>query len=142
MRRVRSTLKEGGFPILVVAGVNLFLVLCVCVLLSNHLGPRFGFTVQPDESHFSIGSYDRDRTHIVSVAPGDMPRIYVGSKLVRKGYEGFEKHLASWNAPNPSRVSVILVIDKAVSSGVVNKLTDMILSHGFTCSYAGVPALE
>lgn len=37
MRRVRSTLKEGGFPILVVAAVNLFLVLCVCVLLPNHL---------------------------------------------------------------------------------------------------------
>lgn len=142
MRRVRSSLKEGGFPILVVAGVNLFLLLCTCVLLSNHLGPRFGFTVQPQESHFRIGSYDRNNTHIVSVAAGDSPRIYVGADLVRGGFEGFEQQLAAWDCPAPSRVSVILVLDKAVPSGVAHRLTDMILSHGFTCSYAGVPALK
>lgn len=142
MRRVRSTLKEGGFPILVVAAVNLFLVLCVCVLLSNHLGPHFGYTVQPQESHFVIGSYNRDYTHIVSVAPGNTPRIYVGSELVRGGYEGFEKHLSEWKIANPSRVSVILVLDKAVSAGVSQRLTDMILSHGYSCSYAAVPTIE
>ncbi|MBP3498592.1 MAG: hypothetical protein J6J97_00740 [Akkermansia sp.] len=142
MRRVRSTLKEGGFPILVVAAVNLFLVLCVCVLLPNHLGPHYGFSVQPQESHFVIGSYNRDFAHIVSVAPGDTPRLYVESELVRGGYDGFEKCLESWKTPNPSRVSVILVLDKAVSSGVAQRLTDMILSHGYTCSYAAVPAIE
>ncbi|MBR1982796.1 MAG: hypothetical protein IKA23_08605 [Akkermansia sp.] len=142
MRRVRSTLKEGGFPIIVVAGVNLFLVLCVCVLLSNHLMPRFGFTVQPQETHFAIESYNRDLTHIVSVAPGAEPRLYVGSELVRGGFPGFEQQLKSWSVPNPSRVSVILVLDKAVPAGVVHRLTDMVLSHGYTCSYAGVPALE
>lgn len=142
MRRVRSTLKQSGFPILVVAGVNLFLVLCVCVLLSNHLGPRFGYTVQPQESHFRISSYDRDNTHIVSVAPGEQPRIYVGANLLRGGLDGFEQQLCSWDCPNPSRVTIILVLDKAVPSGVAQRLTDMILTHGFTCSYAAVPALE
>ena len=143
MRRVRSSLKNGGFPILVIALVNLFLVLCVCVLLSNHLVPRFGYSVQPQESHFVIGSYNRDYTHIVSVAPGDTPRIYVGAELVRGGYEGFDKFLRDW-APegNPSKVSVILVLDKAVSAGVSQRLTDMILSHGYTCCYAAVPAIE
>lgn len=142
MRRVRSTLKEGGFPIVVVAAMNLFLVLCICVLLSNHLVPRFGYTVQPQESRFVIGSYNRDYTHIVSVAPGDEPRIYVGSELVRGGYEGFEQYLEQWKVTNPSRVSVILVLDKAVSSGVSHRLTDMILAHGYSCSYAAVPAIE
>ena len=142
MRRVRSRLKDGGFPIVVIAGVNLFLVLCVCVLLSNHLVPRFGYSVQPQESHFVIGAYDRDNSHIVSVAPGDTPRLYIGSELVRDGYAGFEKHLASWETANPSRVSVILVLDKAVPAGAVHHLTDLILKHGFTCSYAGVPALD
>lgn len=142
MHRVRSTLKEGGFPILVVAGVNLFLLLCTCVLLTNHLGPRFGYTVQPQESHFRMASYDRNNTYTVSVAPGDSPRIYVGGDLVRGGFEGFEKQLAAWDCPVPSRVSVILVMDTAVPVGVSQRLTDMILSHGFTCSYAGVPALK
>ena len=142
MRRVRSTLKEGGFPILVVAAVNLFLVLCVCVLLSNHLGPHYGYTVQPQESHFVIGSYNRDYSHIVSVAPGDSPRIYVGAELVRGGYEGFEKRLDEWGTGNPSRVSVILVLDKAVSAGVSQRLTDMILSRGYMCCHAAVPAIE
>lgn len=142
MRRVRSTLNEGGFPILVVAVVNLFLILCVCVLLTNHLGPRFGYTVQPQESRFVIGAYNRDYTHIVSVAPGDSPRIYVGSELVRDGYEGFEKHLQEWKIKNPERVSVVLVLDKAVSSGICHRLTDMILAHGYSCSYAAVPTIE
>ena len=142
MRRVRSTLNEGGFPILVVAAVNLFLVLCVCVLLSNHLGPHYGYTVQPQESHFVIGSYNRDYSHIVSVAPGDSPRIYVGAELVRGGYEGFEKCLDEWGNGNPSRVSVILVLDKAVSSGVSQRLTDMILARGYMCCHAAVPAIE
>lgn len=142
MRRVRSTLKESGFPILVVAAVNLFLVLCVCVLLSNHLVPRFGYTVQPQESRFVIGSYNRDYTHIVSVAPGDTPRIYVGAELVRGGYDGFAGYLDKWKIANPSRVSVILVMDKAVSAGVAQRLTDMILSRGYSCSYAAVPAIE
>ena len=142
MRRVRSTLKEGGFPILVVAAVNLFLVLCVCVLVSNHLGPHYGHTVQPQESHFVIGAYNRNYSHIVSVAPGDSPRIYVGAELVRGGYEGFEKYLDEWKDSNPSRVSVILVMDKAVSSGVAMRLTDMILARGYSCSYAAVPAIE
>lgn len=142
MRRVRSTLKSAGVPILVAAGVNVFLVLCLCVLLTNHLTPRFGYTVQPQESHFTIASYDRNHTHIVSVAPGETPRLYVGANLVKDGFEGFEAQLASWNSSNPSHVSVVLVIDKAVPAGVVHRLTDMILSHGFTCSYAGVPALE
>ena len=48
MRRVRSTLNEGGFPILAVAAVNLILILCVCLLLPNHLGPRYGYGVQAD----------------------------------------------------------------------------------------------
>ena len=144
MRRVRSHLKDGGLPILVVAGVNLFLILCICVLLTNHLVPRFGFKVHPQTSHFVMGSYDRDRTHVVSVAPGDMPRLYVGANLVQGGYEGFEKCLAEWgqNESNPSRISVVLVLDKAVSAGMVQRLSDMVLSHGFTCCYAGVPALE
>ncbi len=127
---------------LVVTAVNLFLVLCVCVLLPNHLGPHYGYTVQPQESHFVIGSYNRDFTHIVSVAPGDVPRIYVGSELVRGGYEGFQKRLESWNTGSPSRVTVILVLDKAVSAGVAQHLTDMVLSCGFSCSHAAVPAIE
>lgn len=127
---------------MVMAGINLFLVLCVCVLLTNHLTPRYGVTVQPQNSRFVIGSYDRDNMHIVSVAPGNVPRLYVGSELVNGGYEGFEEFLTSLDVPNPSRVSIVLVIDKAVSAGAVQRLTDMVLAHGFTCSYAGVPTLE
>ena len=61
---------------------------------------------------------------------------------MRHGYDSFEKQLVSWEGSNPSRVTVILVLDKAVSAGVVHKLTNMILKHGFTCSYAGAPAME
>lgn len=144
MRRVRSTLRDGGAPILLIAGVNLFLVLCLCVLLTNHLVPRYGVTVRPAESHFVMDGYDRSLVHIVSVAPGDEPRIYVGSELLPGGISAFRLQLDEWKkqAKNPSEVTVVLVVDEAVSAGAVQQLTDMVLCCGFVCSYSAVPALN
>ncbi|MBQ2813477.1 MAG: hypothetical protein IJE66_00535 [Akkermansia sp.] len=144
MRKVRSGLTNGGASILVLTGANLFVLLCVCVLLTNHLVPRYGCRVSPAESHFVMGRYDRDTAHIVSVAAGDEPRIYDGSMLVQEGVPGFAALLDDWAAATdiPKRVNVVLVFDKAVSSGTVQKLTDMVLTRGFSCSHAAVPALD
>lgn len=144
MRKVRSGLTNGGASILVLTGANLFVLLCVCVLLTNHLVPRFGSRVSPAESHFVMGRYDRDTAHIVSVAAGDEPRIYNGSLMVQGGMSGFASLLDSWaaDADSPKRVNVVLVFDKAVSSGTVQQITDMVLSRGFSCSHAAVPALD
>ena len=144
MRKVRSGLTSGGASILVLTGANLFVLLCVCVLLTNHLVPRYGCRVSPADSHFVMGRYDRDTAHIVSVAAGDSPRIYDGSRMVKGGLTGFGDLLDSWAAAtdSPKRVNVVLVLDKAVASGTVQQITDMVLTRGFTCSYAAVPALD
>lgn len=144
MRKVRSRLTSGGGSILVLTGANLFILLCVCVLLSNHLVPRYGCRVNPSESFFVMGAYERENSHIVTITAGDSPRIYDGSYLIEGGIAGFGARLEEWKrevALN-TKLHVVLVPDRAVSSGTLQQITDMILSCGFTCSYAAVPNMK
>lgn len=139
MRRIRSSLKGTGFAIIAVAGVNLFLLLCLCVLLNTHRLPRYGVSVLPAESHFVIGHFDRSHSHILTMTPGDTPRFFLEEKEVEGGLEGVEALLSGWDSPNPERVVVVLVCDEAVSAGTVQRVADMVLMHGFTCAFAGRP---
>lgn len=139
MRIPHDRLPDRGPVIVIVACVGLFLVLCLTVLLPNHIVPRFGMRVRPAESHFVMGSYDRDAGHVVSVAPGDTPRVFVESEEVPGGVKGLEAFLRQWDCANPSRVRVVLVVDAAVSAGTMQELADMVLRHKFTCSFAGLP---
>lgn len=143
MRKVRSRLKNGGASLMVVSAAALFLALCVCILLTNHVVPRYGLRVRPAESHFVMGAYDRDNTRIVSVAAGKEPRVYLESRLVSGGIQGFKTMLADWAKveKKPAKITVVLVVDRAVPSGVVQELTDAILLHGFNCCYSGVPTM-
>lgn len=142
MRKVRSRLTSDGGSILVLTGANLFILLCVCVLLTNHLVPRYGCRVNPSESHFVMGNYDRAHSRIISVAAGDAPRIYDGSMLVEGGIPGLSARLEEWKREvGGKRLHIVLVPDKAVSTGTLQQITDMILSCGFTCSYAAVPVM-
>lgn len=140
MRLPHDSLPDRGPVIVIVACVGLFLVLCLTVLLPNHIVPRFGMRVRPAESHFVMGSYDRDAGHVVSVAPGDTPRVYVESEEVPGGVKGFEAYLKKWDCDTPSRVRVTLVVDAAVPAGTMQELADMVMRHKFTCSFAGLPA--
>ncbi len=143
MRKVRSRLTGGGGSILILSGANLFILLCVCVLLTNHLVPRYGCRVNPSESHFVMGAYDRESSRIVTIAAGDSPQIYDGSLLVEGGIAGFGARLEEWKRETGlnAKLHIVLVPDRAVSSGTLQQITDMILSCGFTCSYAAVPAM-
>ncbi len=142
MRRVRSSLKGNGFHIVVIALLNLFLLLCICVLLHHHRLPRYGANVRPAETHFVMGSYDRSTSHIITVTPGESPRFYIEENGIANGLEGVEAVLKSWDCAVPARVTVVLVCDEAVSAGTLQILADMVLSHGFTCTFAGRPALD
>ena len=135
-------LPDRGPVIVIVAVLSLLLVLCVLVLLPNHIVPRYGMLARPSESHFVMGAYDRATGHVVSVAPGDTPRVYVESKEIPGGLQGFEECLRQWDCDTPSRVRVLLVVDAAVPAGVMQQLTDMVLSHGFSCGFSGIPNHE
>lgn len=142
MRHISSRLTHSGASALFVSGALLVLVLCACALLTNHLVPRYGTRVRPAESHFIMGSYDRSLSHIVTILPGDTPRLYAESTPLADGLNGFAAALDSWTCDTPGRVTVILVIDEAVSAGTVQRAVDMILAHGFNCSFSGTPATE
>ncbi len=143
MKRFRSTrLGSGGPVILVVAGINLFLLLCMCVLLGTHLLPRYGVNVRPAASHYVMSAYDRDQTHLITVAAGMPPCYYMEGKLIPEGLEGVETQLRSWDCASPARVIVLIVADAAVPAGDVQRLADRVLLHGFTCMLAGRPDLN
>ena len=144
MRIRHNSLPDRGPAIVIVAVVLLFLVLCILVLLPNHIVPRYGMLARPSESHFVMGSYDRATGHVVSVALGanGSPRVFVESKEIPGGLQGFEACLSQWDCDTPSRVRVLLVVDAAVPSGILQQLTDMALSHGFSCGFSGIPAVK
>ncbi len=139
MRRIRSSLGSGGFPILVVAGVCLFVLLCTCVMLSNHLLPRYGLNVRPATSHFLMSAFDRSQTHILTVTPGSPPCYYLEGRMIEGGMKGVEEKLREWDCATPSQVCVLVVADQAVPSGDLQNLADLILLHRFTCMIAGRP---
>lgn len=143
MSRVRSRLGEGGFGIIAIAVVNLFLLLCLCVLLNTHRLPRYGLVVRPSESHFIIGAIDRTNVHHITITPGDPPRFYESAIEIKGGISGLEKRLEEWaaGASTPDRVVIIITCDEAVSSGTAQRVADMVLLRGFTCTFSGRPPL-
>ncbi|MCH5285205.1 MAG: hypothetical protein J1E42_06350 [Akkermansiaceae bacterium] len=142
MRRVRSNLKGSGFAIIILAGVNLFVLLCMCVLLNSYRPPRYGINVRPAASHFVIGSYDRALSHIITVTPGETPRFFLEDREVTRGLDGMDEVLDAWASPTPAQVTVIIVCDEAVAVGTIQQLADKIMTRGYTCAFFGRPALD
>lgn len=142
MRRIRSRLHDMGGTVLVLSGISLLLALCCCVLVTHHVAPRYGVRVRPAASHFTMGAYDRSQTHILSVSAGDAPRLYDGAVRVAGDMQGVEPLLAQWAGETPSRVTVVLVADSAVTAGTLQLLADKVLSHGMNCNIGAVPSME
>ena len=144
MRRVRSTLSSPGYPILIAAGVNLFLLFCFMVWSSVHKLPRYGHNVYVPESHFVMDSYNRNNLHIVTIAPGQPPLIYAEGKLLENGLKSLQDTLDAWAAQAPARkdsVTILIECDPTVSAGIQQQVIDMVLLRQFTCSMVGRPAL-
>lgn len=142
MRRIRSRLKDMGSTALVLCGISLMLALCCCVLVTYHAAPRYGVRVRPAASHFAMGGYDRSQTHILSISAGDTPRLYDGSDRIAGDMPGVDAVLSAWAGETPSRVTVVLVADSAVTAGTLQTLTDKVLSHGMNCKLGAVPSIE
>lgn len=139
MPKIRSNLSSGGFAIVVIAFVNLFLLVCIFILLGLHRSPVYGMRISPAESHFVMGMYDRSMSHVITVTPGDPPRFFLEENELPGGMDGVEPLLKEWDCSAPSRVTVILVCDRAVPAGVIQKIADMVLMHGFRCTISGIP---
>lgn len=142
MRRVRSKLKDSATSVVALAGINLLLLLCLCVLLNTHRLPKYGVNICPAESHFVLARYDRSYSHVITVTPGEVPRLYLEDSEIVGGVEGLEPLLKQWDDGHPARVSVILVCDAAVPVGVVQKIADRVMLHGFNFSLSGRPAVD
>ena len=142
MRRIRSNLNGSGFAIVVLAGVNLFILLCACVLLTSYRAPRFGVNIRPAATHFSIVRFDRSLSH--TITPGETPRYYSEDKEIPGGLTGVKRLLDKWKETpvRPDSITIIIACDEAVSIGTVQTLADVIMQHGFTCAFYGRPPTD
>jgi hypothetical protein len=112
------------------------------VLLNTHRLPKYGVNICPAESHFVLARYDRSHSHVITITPGECPRLYLEDYEIPGGVQGLEPLLKSWDDGYPSRVSVILVCDAAVPVGVVQQVADRVLLHGFNFSLSARPAIK
>ena len=92
-----------------------------------------------------MDSYNRDNLHIITITPGESPRVYAGGKMLENGLKSLESTLDTWAAQAPARkdaVTILIECDPAVSAGVQQQVIDMVLLRKFTCSLVGRPALN
>ena len=139
MQRVHSQLKESGYPLVAAVALNLILLLVVIFVMRLHAQPRYGVDGTPAQSSYLMGQYDRSNTILITIALGDEPRFYMHSQEVEGGLRGVEEKLQAWEGSNQRRASVIIMQDECVPIGVTQKLINIVLECGFTCSLAARP---
>ncbi len=142
MHRVKSTLPDSGFPIIIIAWANILLLLCVCILLNNHLIPQFGFDISQSESHFNISRVDRTQTHVISIAAGDQPRLFLDMQELPHSWDEIREELKKLSDDKPALTHIVIMQDEAVSIGTTQRLVDQILSLGYRCSLSACPAVD
>ncbi|MBE6418243.1 MAG: hypothetical protein E7033_07245 [Akkermansiaceae bacterium] len=146
MRRLRSGFDTPGFPVVIAAVVNLFLLICFLVWLPVHRLPRYGMSFYLPEAHYRMASFSRDNLYIVTVTAGENARAYAGGVEVPGGIQGLQARLDEWAAlrdkSQKKDVTVMLEFDPAVSAGEQQRLIDMVLTRGFRCSLIGRPSVN
>ncbi len=139
MKRNRLTLSDGGWPIIVIASINLLLVLCIIFVLNNHTSPHFGMNVRMAESSFIMSNINRQATQVLTVAAGDTPRFYLGSKQINGTWAALEQELKTLREEQPNQTNIVLVADECVTVGTLQRMMDLMMTLGFNCTIAARP---
>lgn len=142
MKRTHLTLSDGGWPIVVMAVVNMLLVLCIIFMLRNHISPYFGMNVKMASSSFVMGSLNRDDTRVLTIAAGDSPRFYFGAKYVAKHWDGLESELKAFAQESHNQITIVIVADESVTVGTLQRTVDLILALGYNCTVAARPPVH
>lgn len=142
MRRVRTTLTSPGYPILIAAGFNVFLLFCFLIWAPVHSLPRYGMTFHLWESHHEMESYQRDNLHFLTITAGENPRVYVDGVQMEGGLNELPTHLENWKKDTAKKkLTILLECDPAVTSGMQNQICDLVMRYGFECSVIGRPTV-
>lgn len=141
--RVRSTLPNGDFYIHITVLLNMIVLVCVLTLLSADIVPRFGFSVRATESRFLMENMEGER-YIVAVTAGENPVVFLNKQKLDGGIQALSEELDkiadSRMDEGEGETNVVLVLDRAVSRAMEQRLVDMVLSRSMSCSIASEPA--
>ncbi len=130
---------DGGWPLIVLAVINMMLILCIIFVLKNHQSPHFGMKVRMAASSFVMGNMNRHEAQILTIAAGDTPRFFLGSQSITGSWTGLIKELHDLREEYPERINIIIVADECVTMGTIQRIMDEVLSMGFNCSVAARP---
>ncbi len=140
---IRSTLPTPSFLILGSVGLNVVILVFVLTLISSGILPRYGVSVVPAESRYHIGTYDPAYMRVLTITPGDSPRCFLESKLIKDGVRGLSREFDELIEKTPQEhrhhLTIVLYADKSISLGMVQSVIDLVLSKGMHCASAAEP---
>lgn len=139
MKRTHLTLSDGGWPLIVMAMVNMLLVLCIIFTLRYHITPHFGMNVRMASSSFVMGTLNKDDTRVLTITAGDSPCFYFATQAIPNAWDGLEQELKQLNAQSSHQYNIVIVADEAVTIGTLQRAMDLILTQGHNCTIAARP---
>lgn len=129
--KLESTLPARANFLYSAPVLDVVLLMLIFFLLGSNFILKSGISVEVPFSDSSLPSIDR--THIITLAPGENLRIYFNEDRVTLDElsERLEK-----NAATDKIHQVIIRADQAAAFGSVIEISNLVLQHGYDLVYA------
>lgn len=127
--KLQSTLPRRTAPLYTAPLLDAVLLLLIFFLLGSNFILKSGVAVDLPFSESSLPAVER--SHIVTVVPGELMRFYFNENRVT--LEELDTHLA--DGVEQTR-QVILLADTRVPYGTVMEVSNLVLKYGYDLAYA------
>lgn len=127
--KLQSTLPRRTAPLYTAPLLDAVLLLLIFFLLGSNFILKSGVAVDLPFSESSLPAVER--SHIVTVVPGEVTRFYFNENRVT--LEELDTHLA--DGVEQTR-QVILLADSRVPYGTVMDVSNLVLKYGYDLAYA------
>jgi biopolymer transport protein ExbD len=129
--KLESTLPNRAAFLYSAPVLDVVLLLLIFFLLGSNFILKSGISVEVPFSESSLPPIDR--SHIITLAPGENLRIYFNEDRVT--LDELNEHLGMDAAENKAH-QVIIRADKSAAFGSVIEISNIVLRHGYDLVYA------
>jgi len=129
--KLESTLRPNSGLLYAAPLLDVLLLLLVFFLLSSNLVVRSGVPVDLPVSSSILPPVDK--SHVITVLPGNAPRIYLNEREI--ALSDLETYL---DEAKPDRRHVIIMADRTAAFGVVMRISEVVTARGFELAFAAV----
>jgi biopolymer transport protein ExbD len=129
--KLESTLRPNSGLLYAAPLLDVVLLLLVFFLLSSNLVVRSGVPVDLPVSSSILPPVEK--SHVITVLPGNTPRIYLNEREI--ALSDLETFL---DEAKPDRRHVIIMADRTAAFGVVMRISEVVTARGFEAAFAAV----